>query len=220
MTGPLLKKKGEDGVEKSILGFRFSGRYRRLLDDDPPAAPIFRVTDEKLAELEANPIVANTSISNPFGGPSFAAAGMDLVNEDVEAFGYRPNEENQVIDLTAKIDARLSDDIDVSFTGAINDTRDRFTPGFFGGSTWQILNSHNNPTNETRRYRGNIRFRHKLGRQSGDETNSSIIQNAFYTLQGGFDRGTQNIEDDQHGCLLYTSPSPRDRQKSRMPSSA
>ena len=24
----------------------------------------------------------------------------------------------------------------------------------------------------------------------------------------------------KHGCLLYTSPSPRDRQKSRMPSSA
>ena len=26
--------------------------------------------------------------------------------------------------------------------------------------------------------------------------------------------------DDSHICLLYTSPSPRDRQKSRMPSSA
>ena len=26
--------------------------------------------------------------------------------------------------------------------------------------------------------------------------------------------------DDAHTCLLYTSPSPRDRQKSRMPSSA
>ena len=25
---------------------------------------------------------------------------------------------------------------------------------------------------------------------------------------------------DLYGCLLYTSPSPRDRQKSRMPSSA
>ena len=25
---------------------------------------------------------------------------------------------------------------------------------------------------------------------------------------------------DTNGCLLYTSPSPRDRQKSRMPSSA
>ena len=31
----------------------------------------------------------------------------------------------------------------------------------------------------------------------------------------GFD-----MVDRQKGCLLYTSPSPRDRQKSRMPSSA
>ena len=29
-----------------------------------------------------------------------------------------------------------------------------------------------------------------------------------------------NLLDETHACLLYTSPSPRDRQKSRMPSSA
>ena len=35
-------------------------------------------------------------------------------------------------------------------------------------------------------------------------------------MEGGF-----ALEDDQNSpCLLYTSPSPRDRQKSRMPSSA
>ena len=35
------------------------------------------------------------------------------------------------------------------------------------------------------------------------------------------ERDTSIIEDRQCiGCLLYTSPSPRDRQKSRMPSSA
>ena len=28
------------------------------------------------------------------------------------------------------------------------------------------------------------------------------------------------LETEFRGCLLYTSPSPRDRQKSRMPSSA
>ena len=33
--------------------------------------------------------------------------------------------------------------------------------------------------------------------------------------------GVANYENEQSwGCLLYTSPSPRDRQKSRMPSSA
>ena len=31
---------------------------------------------------------------------------------------------------------------------------------------------------------------------------------------------TGETDEDQHDCLLYTSPSPRDRQKSRMPSSA
>ena len=30
----------------------------------------------------------------------------------------------------------------------------------------------------------------------------------------------QELKDVTIGCLLYTSPSPRDRQKSRMPSSA
>ena len=32
--------------------------------------------------------------------------------------------------------------------------------------------------------------------------------------------GVNNIPVDAMSCLLYTSPSPRDRQKSRMPSSA
>ena len=30
----------------------------------------------------------------------------------------------------------------------------------------------------------------------------------------------KKVNDLSHHCLLYTSPSPRDRQKSRMPSSA
>ena len=35
-----------------------------------------------------------------------------------------------------------------------------------------------------------------------------------------FDSFTENGEAEIQDCLLYTSPSPRDRQKSRMPSSA
>ena len=33
-------------------------------------------------------------------------------------------------------------------------------------------------------------------------------------------RAAEGIEEETESCLLYTSPSPRDRQKSRMPSSA
>jgi len=210
ISGPILKKKSDNGVEESIIGFRFSGRYRHQKDDDPPATPVYQVTDEKLAELEANPIVfdnTGTPITGPFGRPilPIIASATNLTNEDVNVLGYRPNEENQVLDLTAKLDARLSKNIDITFTGTFNDTRDKFTPGNTAGRPiWQIVNSHNNPTNETTRLRGNFRFRHKLGRQGGleegaEKTKSSLIQNAFYTLQGGFERGTQNLEDERHG---------------------
>ena len=45
---------------------------------------------------------------------------------------------------------------------------------------------------------------------------SSDQQDAMSKLQGDAQSGTTNLG----ACLLYTSPSPRDRQKSRMPSSA
>ena len=42
-----------------------------------------------------------------------------------------------------------------------------------------------------------------------------------FKLRGAFNRMSQlSKEELDKGCLLYTSPSPRDRQKSRMPSSA
>ena len=43
--------------------------------------------------------------------------------------------------------------------------------------------------------------------------------NALRALSARFDK-TQVTELQISACLLYTSPSPRDRQKSRMPSSA
>ena len=51
----------------------------------------------------------------------------------------------------------------------------------------------------------------------------SNIQNIAFqicNLFGGEIIETNNSIDQNYFCLLYTSPSPRDRQKSRMPSSA
>ena len=42
----------------------------------------------------------------------------------------------------------------------------------------------------------------------------------FASAGGGGGLATVASDDTLKGCLLYTSPSPRDRQKSRMPSSA
>ena len=43
--------------------------------------------------------------------------------------------------------------------------------------------------------------------------------NSIHYYKTAFTHRSLNVKDI-NGCLLYTSPSPRDRQKSRMPSSA
>ena len=52
----------------------------------------------------------------------------------------------------------------------------------------------------------------------------TLMSDGKYLICGG-DRNMVSITDKQDtisdkGCLLYTSPSPRDRTRSRMPSSA
>ena len=52
---------------------------------------------------------------------------------------------------------------------------------------------------------------------AAQELNVQVISNNIANLRTtGFKKQTASFQD----CLLYTSPSPRDRQKSRMPSSA
>jgi len=52
--------------------------------------------------------------------------------------------------------------------------------------------------------------------QSGGPT--SVINNS---IRGAIDELISSKKVDRiYGCLLYTSPSPRDRTRSRMPSSA
>ena len=66
-----------------------------------------------------------------------------------------------------------------------------------------------------------IPVRETLGDQrvvTGDDVVFTIGQ--AVDLGEGFEGLRQVIEDRERTCLLYTSPSPRDRQKSRMPSSA
>src|SRR5665213_3354422 len=53
------------------------------------------------------------------------------------------------------------------------------------------------------------------------QTEGHRFANHHFVLRGQSDRSVESSLANRSGiCLLYTSPSPRDRQKSRMPSSA
>ena len=60
---------------------------------------------------------------------------------------------------------------------------------------------------------------------SGNQTVEAVVQPAWdnhFAAFGGQDVSKVLLDycEESKICLLYTSPSPRDRQKSRMPSSA
>ncbi|GAB5554126.1 MAG: hypothetical protein Sapg2KO_37170 [Saprospiraceae bacterium] len=188
LSGPLLRNK--EG--RSVLGFRLAGRYQQRMEDNPSAVSVFRINDEKLAELEANPILRD--------GPSFLPAADFLGAEDVNALNARPFQESQLIDLTGKLDARLSNAIDISLTGAYRDNRNQFAPS----RAWNVLNSHNNPIANSDNIRTNFRFRHRLGGGTNRATQEGagpqgLIQNASYTLQFGYERGSSEANDPRHG---------------------
>lgn len=189
VSGPILRKNGG----ASILGYRLSGRYTYREDDDPPGINVFRVSDERLAELEANPVVSISDDQGRFG--NFAAADF-TTNDDIRSLDARPFEASNRIDLNGKLDARLSNSIDISLSGAYVDSEDQFTPG-----GWRVYNSHNNPTSYFNSYRGNFRFRHRLGqnRANTGERRAAVIQNAAYTLQAGYEKTQSEVFDPRHG---------------------
>ncbi|MEL7221102.1 MAG: TonB-dependent receptor, partial [Bacteroidota bacterium] len=192
LSGPILKNK--EGV--SVLGFRVAGRYTYRLDDDPSAVPVYRVKDDVLADLQANPVVVRSGI--PFVAADF------LTNDDVDALDVRPFEDDTQLNFTAKLDARFSDAIDVTLSGSFYNREDQFTQSENSNRfpSWRTLNSQNNPTRIDEDFRVNFRFRHRLGGAvsgEGDDRKVSTVQNASYILQGSYENETFNIADPTHG---------------------
>ncbi|MEL6988672.1 MAG: TonB-dependent receptor plug domain-containing protein, partial [Bacteroidota bacterium] len=189
-SGPILKRKKD---KRSILGFRVSGQYISTEEGRPSATGYYRAKESTIRTLEENPVVT-------VGGTQFPAADF-ITNEDVDLLDVRPNEGSERLDLTAKLDARLSDNIDISISGAFQDAKSQFGSGSF-------FNWVNNPFSYSNSYRGNIRFRHRIGKvgTSTDEDKakkSGLIRNISYVLQFGYEKQTSRAEDQRHQDRLW-----------------
>ncbi len=199
VSGPLLRKKSDVEGKKGdpIIGFRLSGQYLTVADEDPPAIPVYRAKDEVIAELEENPL-------RQVGGTWLPNADF-LTNDDVNELDYKPFEDRTNIDLNGKLDFRLAKNLDFTLSGTYADIENQFTPG-----NWRLLNAQRNPTTNSDRYRVNARIRHRLGGNSALETDEeaqgkkgSFIQNVSYTLQLGYEKSTSETSDPVHGDNLF-----------------
>lgn len=199
VSGPIIRKKLSDGKSRTVLGFRISGQYTRRDEDDPPALPVYRAKESVLRNLEAHPL---RRIGN-----NLVAGGQLLTNDSVDALTARPYQRATNLDLNGKIDLRITNGIDVSLTGTYTDSRNLVDGGgALNEPGWWLLNAQNNPTDYDNTYRGNFRFRHRLGNAEADNKNSSkkvSISNANYTLQFAYERNQSRTFDPRHEDRLF-----------------
>ncbi len=195
LSGPLLRKDG-----KSIVGFRISGNYRSRVDDNPSAVGVYRLPEEEIRKFEANPdsIIGITPVPRvEYMDPSL-----------VQLMTVRPNEQDRRMDFTGNLNTKLGDNVDIDISGMYSNLNDRFSPssGYFGGGFWALLNHPNNPEFNRTRYRGNFRFRHRLGTQGfsdDNETKGSLVENVSYSIQFGYENSQSGVQDIRHKDNLF-----------------
>ena len=101
-----------------------------------------------------------------------------------------------------------------------------------GPGTEDVIYENDNPMGVYKPVKVQIDFTNQTGLETTvvrvyyriDDGGNKILKDVR-TFEGGMDLAMNeyplvNIELEPNRCLLYTSPSPRDRQRSRMPSSA
>ncbi|MFN0033709.1 MAG: carboxypeptidase regulatory-like domain-containing protein [Saprospiraceae bacterium] len=195
ISGPIIKKKLTDGKTRTVLGFRFSGQYLNRDEDDPAALPVYRAKQSVLNNLAAHPMRRI--------GTNLVSSAQYITNDSVDVLEARPFQTVTSLDLNGKIDLRLSENIDISLTGTYTDDRDLVDGGGeLDRPGWFLLNAQNNPTQYDNTYRGNFRFRHRLGSAEPNKDAASSrrvsISNANYTLQFAYERGLSRISDKRH----------------------
>ncbi|NNF20986.1 MAG: TonB-dependent receptor plug domain-containing protein [Saprospiraceae bacterium] len=190
-SGPILKnKEGE-----SIVGFRAFGQYSKIKEDGPSAVGYYRAPRSLINQLEESPITS-------FNGTDFPSAEF-VTSEDIpEPVEARENQTDEDYNVSLKLDSRFSQNIDFTVSGTVFDSKNVFAPS----GSWALYNWTNNPIAYRSGYRGNVRLRHKLGNQSfgGDEEKkNSIIRNASYTLQFGYEKNKTKREDITHEDNIF-----------------
>lgn len=198
ISGPIVRKKMANGSRRTLVGFRLSGQYWSQKDDDPTALPVYRIRPDLRENLSNHPLRLENG--------TLISAAEQMTNDSMEVLKYRPDEDRRDIDITSKLDFRISDQMDFSVTGTFKDVQNQSTPEENQSRPmWRAFNSHNNPIDYDRRYRAIARFRHRLGNPDAQKSSSSkiAISNANYQLQLGFERAFENRESPIHHDRIF-----------------
>lgn len=190
LNGPLLiKKDSTNNINKSVLGFSLSGQAVSELDPDPSANGFYQINPEKLAELEQAPLRPSPL------GTGYVLNSEYVTNDDIQKIKARNNVGSKSLSLTGKIQYQPSANMGITVGGSVDYNK-------YHAFTYEyaLFNPVNNAqvTNNTWRVYAKLTQKFNNASTKEEEKSSSVIKNAYFTLQAGYEKTTSNTEDDNH----------------------
>ena len=194
-NGPLLvKKDSSSGVTKSILGFSVSGQYTSEQDPSPSAVGFYQVNPDKLAQLENAPLRPSPS------GNGFVLNSEYVTASDLQKIQARNNVASHSMALTGKIQYQPTTNMGITIGASVDyNKRNDFV------YEYALFNPSHNPqiTANTWRVFAKLTQKFNSATSKEEEKSSSVIKNAYFTLQASYEKTTQNTEDPTHKANFF-----------------
>jgi len=188
LAGPIFTKKDSAGNKTdAIAGFFISGELKHRVDPSPTAIDNYRVNNDLMDELNSTPYSRRfDEIGGVINNASFVTA------DNLEPIKYRQNVGAKGLNLAGKIDISPSKNTTVTFGGTFDyDDRNAYV------RSYALFNSQNNPQLINRSWRTYGRVTQRFDNNDSEE-NSSLVKNAFVSLQADYSQTYSKIQDETH----------------------
>ena len=189
-TGPLYTKKTNDGIEKSIIGYRLSGFNRYMKD------PSNRTSDRYYYMLKANQqenLNNNPLTYDPTTGAVYNTASF-LRLSDFEQVGTKPNMWNNYLYLEGGLDIRFTDNSILQINGEYSNSI-----GKNATATSILLNNANNSESKSNSFQIMADFTQKFSNTS----ETSTIKNIIFNMTASYNRLYSETYSADNGDNLF-----------------
>ncbi|MCF8424515.1 MAG: carboxypeptidase regulatory-like domain-containing protein [Bacteroidia bacterium] len=195
--GPIYQKRDSTGQKKPVIGFFLSGQGTYEKDPDPSYVKLWKLNDEKLTELEKNPLRVVT-----IGSEDKFYRELDYVTKtDMSQISVRQNVANRSVQLNGKLDFKLAPNTNLTIGGAFDyGNRHDFV------YTYLLFNAQNNPQTIQSTWRTYARINQKFGaNQTGleKEKSQALISNAYFTFLASYEKAKSKTQDDTHKDKIF-----------------
>ncbi|MDQ3047473.1 MAG: TonB-dependent receptor, partial [Bacteroidota bacterium] len=195
LNGPLLSKQDSvNDYKRSVLGFSISGEVVSEKDPNPSAVGFYKINDDKLAELEANPLRPSPQ------GQGYVLNSEYVTASDLEKIKARQNVGSTALRLNGKIQYQPTVNMGITLGGSVDyNKRHDFV------YEYALYNPSNNPQTITNTWRVYAKLTQKFNSATAkeEEKSSSNIKNAYFTLQAGYTKSKAKTHDDNHKDKIF-----------------